>query len=106
MSDFNEAYGADPLGLMRIASTYALLNVLHQRIGSTQFATFSGGRARMDYVLMSHNPAAAVRHYGYESPGFRFQGDHRSFVFDADTDKLFGNTIPLLAPPASRNIFQ
>ena len=104
MGDFNEAYGADPSGLMHIASTCALVDVFHQRIGSTQFATFSGGRARIDYVLMSHNPATAVRHCGYEPPGFRFQGDHRGFFLDFDTDKLFGNTTPILAPPASRNI--
>jgi endonuclease/exonuclease/phosphatase (EEP) superfamily protein YafD len=51
MGDFNEAYGSDPTGLMRIASTCGLVDVLHQRIGTTQFATFSGGRKRFDYVL-------------------------------------------------------
>jgi hypothetical protein len=104
MGDFNEAFGSDPTGLMHIASTCALIDVLHQRIGSTQFATFSGGRTRIDYVLMSHTPAAAVRHCGYEPPTYRFQGDHRGFFLDFDTDKLFGNTTPVLAQPASRNI--
>jgi hypothetical protein len=87
MGDFNEVYGSDP-------------------DGSSKFATFAGGRTRIDceYVFMSPKPAAAVANCGYESPSFRFQVDHRGFFVDFVTDQLFGNVAPVLAAPASRNL--
>jgi hypothetical protein len=104
MGDFNEPYGTDPSGIVHIAASCSLADVLNRRIGSSNVATYSGGRSRIDYVLMSPHAAAAVRHCGYEPPDFRFKGDHRGFFLDFDTSRLFGNITPTLASLASRNI--
>jgi hypothetical protein len=104
MGDFNEPYGSDPSGTVHIAASCSLVDVLHRRIGSSNFATYSGGRFRIDYVLMSPHAAAAVRHCGYEPPDFRFKDDHRVFFLDFDANRLFGNITPTLVSLASRNI--
>jgi endonuclease/exonuclease/phosphatase family metal-dependent hydrolase len=97
MGDFNEPYGSVPSGIVHIAASCSLVDVLHRSIGSSKVATYSVGRSRIDYVLMSPHAAAAVRHCGYEPPDFRFKGDHRGFFLDFDTNKLFGNIKPTLA---------
>jgi hypothetical protein len=104
MEDFNEVFGSDPSGMIHIASSCTLVVILHRRIGASSFATFVGGRSRFDYVLMSQNAASALRHGGYEPPGFRFKGDHRGFCLDFDTNTLFGNVAPVMPPSASRNL--
>jgi endonuclease/exonuclease/phosphatase family metal-dependent hydrolase len=60
MGDFNEEYGSDPDGMVHIATICNLQDVLHDRTGSSKFATFIGGRKRIDYVLMSAGPATAL----------------------------------------------
>jgi hypothetical protein len=98
MGDFNEVFGSDPSGMIHIASSCTLVVILHRRIGASSFATFVGGRSRFDYVLMSQNAESALRHGGYEPPGFRFKGDHRGFCLDFDTNTLFGNVAPVIFP--------
>jgi exonuclease III len=103
MGDFNEEYGSDSTGLSHIASTCSLVDVLHQRLGSSNFATYARGSTRIDYVLMSRKPAEAILKCGYEAPNHRFQGDHRVFFADFRTDKLFGTTTPS-SPPQQQEI--
>jgi endonuclease/exonuclease/phosphatase (EEP) superfamily protein YafD len=102
MGDFNEVYGADPDGILHIGIQCNLIDIMDRRLGFSNFATHATGRARIDYVLMSSTPAAAVVRGGYEPPGFRFFGDHRGLFLDFATDKLFGDITPILASPASR----
>jgi hypothetical protein len=104
MGDFNEEYGSDPDGMVHLATICNLQDVLDDRTGSSKFATFIGGRKRIDYVLMPAGPANALCLGGYESPSYRFKGDYRGFFLDFDTTKLFGNTTPKLASPASRSV--
>jgi endonuclease/exonuclease/phosphatase family metal-dependent hydrolase len=80
MGDLNEEYGADPEGMIEISTVCSLVDIFHRRLGSSPFATFIGGRTRIDYALVSARPAAAVRHCGFEPPAFRFKGDHRVFL--------------------------
>jgi hypothetical protein len=82
MGDFNEVYGSDPDGLLHIANTCSLIDIMHRRLGSSKFATLAGGRGRIDYFLMSQKPAATVAKCEYESPSFRFKGYHRGFFVD------------------------
>jgi hypothetical protein len=104
IGDFNEAFGSDPAGLSYIASQCSLFDVLDQKIGTSSFGTYATGTDRIDYALMSSIPAGAVTKCGFESPGYRLQGDHRGFFVDFITDRLFGNVTPALASPASRHI--
>jgi hypothetical protein len=53
---------------------------------------------------VSAGPDAAVRQCGVEPPAFRFKGDHQGLFLEFDTNKLFGNTAPILASPASRHV--
>jgi endonuclease/exonuclease/phosphatase family metal-dependent hydrolase len=85
MGDFNEEYGADPEGMIEIARFCSLVDIFHSRLGASQFATFIGGRTRIDYALASAGPAAAVRQCGFEPPAFRFKGDHRGPFLEFDT---------------------
>jgi hypothetical protein len=48
MGDFNEICGSDPSGMMHIASSCTLVDILHRRIGTSSLATFEGGRSRID----------------------------------------------------------
>jgi endonuclease/exonuclease/phosphatase family metal-dependent hydrolase len=73
MGDFNEEYGADPEGMIEIATVCSLVDVFHRRLSTSQFATFIGGRTRIDYALVSAGPAAAVRQCGFEPPAFSLQ---------------------------------
>jgi hypothetical protein len=52
MGDFNEVFGSDPSGMMHIASSCTIVDILHRRIGTSSFSTFEGGRSRIAYVLM------------------------------------------------------
>jgi hypothetical protein len=73
MGDFNEEYGADPEGMIEIATVCSLVDVFHRRLGTSQFATFIGGRTRIDSALVLAGPAAAVRQCGFEPPAFSLQ---------------------------------
>jgi hypothetical protein len=52
MGVFNEEYGADPEGMIEIATVCSLVDVFHRLLGTSQFATFIGGRTRIDYALV------------------------------------------------------
>jgi hypothetical protein len=75
----NEPYGSDLSGIVHIALSCSLVDVLHRRIGSSHFATYSGGWSCIDYVLKSPH-AAAVGHCGYEPPDFRFTGGSQATI--------------------------
>jgi hypothetical protein len=104
MGGFNEVFGSNPVCMIHIASSCTLVDIFHRRIGTSNFATFVGGRSGIDYVLMSQNAASALRHGGYEPPDFRFKGDRRAFFLDFDTNTLFGNIAPVMSPSAFRNL--
>ena len=41
----------------------------------------------------------ALKYAGYKAFNERFPTDHRAYIFDFDTEKLFGNSTQVLAPP-------
>ena len=102
MGDFNEALGADPLGMELLSRHFHLQDILHQRIGTSDFGTYFSGTTRIDYALATQGVATACIAAGYEPVGHRFQGDHRGFFIDFNDDLLFGNKTATLASPAQR----
>ncbi|KAG7373136.1 endonuclease/exonuclease/phosphatase family protein [Nitzschia inconspicua] len=96
MGDFNEPLGSDVRGILHIANSCALVDLLTLKIGTCRFKTYIGGSDRIDYVLVSPRVATACKAAGYEPVKYRFKGDHCGFFLDFDTTQLFRNaTIPV-----------
>ena len=105
VGDFNEVLGSDALGMQKVATECALLDIFQHRIGHQNFGTYAGGSTRIDYALGTARFVTALRQGGYETVAFRFpSSDHRGLFLDFDTTLLFGNSTPPLATPASRHI--
>ncbi|KAG7367974.1 endonuclease/exonuclease/phosphatase family protein [Nitzschia inconspicua] len=104
MGDFNEPLGSEVRGMLHIANSCALVDLLALKIGTSSFNTYIGGSDRIDYVLVSPRVATACKAAGYEPVKYRFKGDHRGFFLDFDTTQLFQNATIPLPPPAARMI--
>jgi hypothetical protein len=96
LGDFNELYGSDPNGMIKLAVDNDLVNVMESRHSSRMPATYARGRKCIDYAIASPRMFAALKAYGYEPFNQRFHTDHRPYFMDIDTNLLFGlETQPL-----------
>jgi hypothetical protein len=102
VGDFNEPMN-ERSSMARIASTHQLVDVLYQRNSHLpEPNTYARGSTRIDYALISPELTEAVTECGYEPFHKRIKSDHRGFFIDFNTELLFGNTTPTLAPMALR----
>jgi hypothetical protein len=66
VGDFNEAFGSDVEGIIKLATTCGLLDLMSIRHSSTPPATYARGRNRLDYALATNHVAGAMSQAGYE----------------------------------------
>jgi exonuclease III len=102
VGDFNEAFGADSAGMASLATSCNLLDLMRIRHSSTDPATYSRGRTRLDYSLATGHVARALVKAGYEPFNSRFHTDHRASFMDFDTALLFGTATQQLGAHAPR----
>jgi exonuclease III len=92
LGDFNEAFGSDPEGMVKIAMDSDLVNVMETRNSNCHPATYARGNKCIDYALGSPDILPAIVSAGYEPFNERFHTDHRAYFIDFDTTLLFGST--------------
>jgi hypothetical protein len=102
VGNFNEAFGADSTGITSLATACNLLDLMRIRHSSTDPATYSRGRTRLDFSLATGHVAHALVKAGYEPFNSRFHTDHRAFFMDFDTAQLFGTATQQLGAHAPR----
>ncbi len=89
LGDFNEPFGADVDGMVKLADTCGLQDLMRIRNSSTPPATYARGRTRLDYALATEHVAASLSQAGYEPFNSRFPSDHRAYFLDFNTTRLF-----------------
>lgn len=104
MGDFNEELHEDPDSMARLQRIGGLVDLMNHKIGTNDFSTYIRGTKRLDYVLCSPRLLDCCHTAGYDSIGYRYDGDHRGFYMDFQTAQLFGNQTPVLATPAARSL--
>jgi exonuclease III len=106
IGDFNEALGEDENGMSKICSDIGLIDLVATVHGTTDIATYSRGKKRLDYALGTQHVSVALRLCGYEPFQYRMSSNHRAFFldFDFDTTLLFGGDTPELPLLAYRDI--
>jgi exonuclease III len=92
LGDFNEAFGSDPDGMVKIAMDNDLVNVMETWNSNSLPATYARGNKCIDYVLASPDILPAIVSAGYEPFNEKFHTDHRAYFIDFDTTLLFGST--------------
>jgi hypothetical protein len=103
VGDFNEPMN-ERSSMARIASQHQLVDILYQRNSHLpEPNTYARGSTRIDYALISPELTDAVSACGYEPFHKRIKSDHRGFFLDFDSELLFGNKTPTLAPMAFRD---
>ena len=103
VGDFNEPI-REQSSMARIAAKHQLVDILFQRNSHLpEPNTFARGTTRIDYALISPELTDAVISCGYEPFHKRIRSDHRGFFLDFNTNLLFGNKTPNLAPMAFRD---
>lgn len=97
VGDFNEAMGEDAEGMVSVARSLDLIELMGARHNYAAPATYSRGRKCLDYGFATATVCAALTSCGYESFGHRFLSDHRAYFFDFDIHSLFGTAIQPLS---------
>jgi exonuclease III len=104
MGDFNERIGVERNPTSSLLSEFGLVNLMLSRHPAPLPVTYARGRKCLDYGFASSHVVQSLVACGYEAFNARYPTDHRPYFFDFDTDKLFGNTTPLLASHAQRTL--
>lgn len=104
VGDFNEHLGTDPEGMVKIAGTLGLIDLMASRHSSAPPATYARGSKRLDYALANPLASDALISAGYEEFNAHFISDHRGYFFDFDTDMLFGSGTQQLATREKRGL--
>ena len=81
VGDFNEQFGADPDGIVKIAESMELLDLMASRHSSTPLATYARGTKRLDSAIASPHICDALCFSGYEEFNSRIASDHRGYYF-------------------------
>jgi hypothetical protein len=102
LGDFNEPFGTDPDGMMKLATEFQLIDLMASRHSSPPPATYARGRTRLDYALGTPHVANALKRAGYEAFNERFHTDHRAYFLDFDTRLLLGSETQHMGSPAAR----
>ncbi len=102
VGDFNEVFGSEVDGISKLAAVFNLVHLMKARHLTPLPATFSRGRQCIDYGLASPKFADSLLRCGYDAFNERYSTDHRSYYFDFDTDRLFGNETHHLCSPPQR----
>lgn len=106
VGDFNEHLDKEADRILSIAGKFGLINMMSFRHTEALPVTFARGRKCLDYGFASDYVVHTLMRCGYESFNARFPtGDHRSYFYDFDTEKLFGASNPELET-ANKRILQ
>ena len=90
LGDFNEPFGTDADGMIKLANTCGLQDLMRLRNSSAPPATYARGRTRLDYALATAHVAESLSQAGYEPFNSKFPSDHRAYFLDFNTARLFG----------------
>ena len=90
LGDFNDDIIEVNSGMAQLLAKHHLHDLMRYSVGTTNIATYSRGRRRLDYALGSERFLLALLQGGYERFGDRLKTDHRPYYLDFDTKKLFG----------------
>ena len=88
LGDFNEAFGADVDGMIRMANTCGLQDLMCIRHSSLPPATYARGFTRLDYALATAHVAASLSKAGYEPFNSKFPSDHRAYFLSSKTNYI------------------
>ena len=102
LGDFNEVFGADVDGMIKLANTCGLKDLMAAWNSTTPPATYARGRTRLDYALATEHVGKSLKRAGYEAFNAKFPTDHRSYYLDFDTEQLFGAETQTLGTPSDR----
>ena len=102
LGDFNEVFGADAEGMIKLANTCGLTDIMTAWNSTTAPATYARGRTRLDYAMATAHVYNSLTSAGYEAFNAKFPTDHRSYYLDFDTQKLFGAETQTLGTPSDR----
>jgi len=104
MGDFNEVFGSDTGGITALFTSLNLTDIMYQRHGNRDFATYARGKTRIDFAFASKEAASCIKACGYEPFNFRMFSDHRAFFLDFDSIRLFGSETSQMAPANRRDV--
>jgi hypothetical protein len=91
--------------LTSLAQTCGLLDILGKQHSERPFpATYSRGKKRLDYILVSSSIAHSVTHSGILPYQSIFHSDHRACYIDIDPDILFQESTHEILPPCRRGL--
>jgi exonuclease III len=103
VGDFNEEMSEPNSGIGTLAARCGLADVFAIRLGSSSIpATYQRGKKRLDYALISPVLLPHIRAAGYDPFAYRIPSDHRGMYIDFDTNAVFQQNIPPLAPASRR----
>jgi hypothetical protein len=70
VSNFNKVLVSDQAGMSKICCELGLVDLMQTRHAGDNFATYSRGMTRIDYVLATPSVAAAMTSSGYDPSTF------------------------------------
>jgi len=104
VGDFNEPLDEHGSGMAQLCQENELRDIFNETQGLLHTPTYSRGKKRLDYALVSSKVLDAFCAGGYEPFNSRLISDHRAFFLDFDVHALFGCTTPILPNRAFRDI--
>lgn len=102
LGDFNEVFGVDPEGMIKLATQCGLKDIFADRNSSQPPTTYARGRSRLDYALATDHVLKSISKAGYEAFNVKYHSDHRAYFLDFDTETLFGADTQHLGTPPNR----
>jgi len=104
MGDFNEVFGNDTSGITALFTSLNFTDLMYQRHGTRDVATYARGKTRIDFAFATPTAASCIIACGYEPFNFRMFSDHRAFFLDFDSSRLFGSETSKMASANKRDI--
>ena len=90
MGDFNTVFQEDE-AFMLLCRKHELIDIMYDRNGTRDFNTYSRGKTRIDFALISYSLSLAIIAAGYTAFAEIFHSDHRGLYLVLYEKILFGN---------------
>ena len=88
--DFNTAIEDDE-SLLSLCSRFNLIDIFYNSYGTREFSTYSRGKSRIDFTLLSRDLQDSFQGGGYTTFGGIFPSDHRGQYLIFDIKTLMGH---------------
>lgn len=102
VGDFNTTIEKSP-EIHLLMQKFNLVDLLHNHLQTTNFATHINRSERIDFILCSRNIQNSLQNACYELFKYRSKGDHPNIIIDFDYQTLFGHPNYRIETPTQRS---